>query len=366
MISSAREIKEKETRVRNFLKSSKLDALALVNSSNFAWLTGGADNSVLWSLDMGFAVAVVTPQDKMIVTRNNEAPRIMDEQVYGQDFKLIQIPWTEDLISALKEKVKGKIGIDLPVNGLYQIPLEKMRKLRLPLIPEEVERYRKLCMDTARAITETCKEVEIGFTEYKIASIISQKLIEKNIIPEVVFVGTDFRIYKYRHPVPTEKKLDRYAMLALVAKRCGLHVTMSRELHFGEVPKDLLSKYYDVAKIMHRFQKLSKPGMKFGELAKEIIDYENKLGHKGEWDKHWPGGPTGYEIREFDIVPGIEQEIVAGQAVGWNPTLGGVKLENTLFVGRDSTEVLTRDEEWPLLELDVDEGKIYMEDIFRR
>ena len=336
MISSAREIKEKETRVRNFLKSSKLDALALVNSSNFAWLTGGADNSVLWSLDMGFAVAVVTPQDKMIVTRNNEAPRIMDEQVYGQDFKLIQIPWTEDLISALKEKVKGKIGIDLPVNGLCQIPLEKMRKLRLPLIPEEVERYRKLCMDTARAITETCKEVEIGFTEYKIASIISQKLIEKNIIPEVVFVGTDFRIYKYRHPVPTEKKLDRYAMLALVAK------------------------------IMHRFQKLSKPGMKFGELAKEIIDYENKLGHKGEWDKHWPGGPTGYEIREFDIVPGIEQEIVAGQAVGWNPTLEGVKLENTLFVGRDSTEVLTRNEEWPLLELDVDEGKIYMEDIFRR
>src|SRR5258705_456881 len=52
------------------------------------------------------------------------------------------------------------------------------------------------------------------------------------------------------------------------------------------------------------------------------------------------------EDREGDAAAMLE----ASQAFAWNPSAPGVKVEDTVVVGRDGVEVLSRDPAWPTVE----------------
>ena len=69
-MSEEREIKEKERRVRKFLKEQQLDGLLLSKSANFAWLTGGKDNHVFIATEGGVASILITKDKKYIITNS--------------------------------------------------------------------------------------------------------------------------------------------------------------------------------------------------------------------------------------------------------------------------------------------------------
>jgi antitoxin VapB len=45
--------------------------------------------------------------------------------------------------------------------------------------------------------------------------------------------------------------------------------------------------------------------------------------------------------------------IQAGQFYAWNPSISGVKSEDTIFVGETENEVITQMEDWPPIEVSV-------------
>jgi antitoxin VapB len=47
-----------------------------------------------------------------------------------------------------------------------------------------------------------------------------------------------------------------------------------------------------------------------------------------------------------------------GQAYAWNPSITGVKIEDTILVGLTANEVLTEMPDWPAIEAEVD-GRRY-------
>ena len=57
---------------------------------------------------------------------------------------------------------------------------------------------------------------------------------------------------------------------------------------------------------------------------------------------------TGYEPREYIATPGGADLIAAGQALAWNPTVAGAKMEDTLLVGETANEILTLTSLWPV------------------
>lgn len=56
-------------------------------------------------------------------------------------------------------------------------------------------------------------------------------------------MGTDERIFKFRHPVPTEKKLKRYCMVVICDQKWGLILSMTGLVHFGTPPDEIRIRY---------------------------------------------------------------------------------------------------------------------------
>ena len=66
------------------------------------------------------------------------------------------------------------------------------------------------------------RAVAPGMTEYELAARLSFEAQVRAAQPIVVLVATDERIFNFRHPLPTAKRLDRYAMLIICGRRHGL------------------------------------------------------------------------------------------------------------------------------------------------
>ena len=79
-------------------------------------------------------------------------------------------------------------------------------KLRYSLTPEEIQRYKDLGQICGISIAQVCKSIKPGYSEYEVAGMMSNLLIKNKIDPVVLLIASDERIFKYRHPLPTDKK----------------------------------------------------------------------------------------------------------------------------------------------------------------
>src|SRR4030066_935593 len=137
------EIKEKERRVREFLKSKALKALLFKRQANFSWMTCGGLNLVGITTEVGASSLLITGNSKFVISNNIEAPRMVHEEgLERQGFILKAFPWHEDQeVSIIKElSGEGPLGSDFPFPNA-QMLAEDVAKLRYSLTPEGVERY---------------------------------------------------------------------------------------------------------------------------------------------------------------------------------------------------------------------------------
>jgi antitoxin VapB len=81
------------------------------------------------------------------------------------------------------------------------------------------------------------------------------------------------------------------------------------------------------------------------------VDAYAASGFPGEWEFHHQGGASGYEPREYLATPGSKDIVMAGQGYAWNPSIAGVKSEDTILVGLDANEIVTHISDWPATKL---------------
>lgn len=363
-----REIMEKEGRVREFLQDKGLSGMLLCRQDNFSWLTGGKGNSVVMGADVGFNPVLVTAEAKYLITNNIEAPRLVEEELKGQEFELVILPWwkfDDQFLKKVKDLCSGKIGSDTCIPRLSSLGSE-FSELRYVLTSEEKERYYSLGRDSARAVEATCREIRIGQSEYQIAALLAGKLLAHGIIPSVLLVGTDERVFAYRHPIPTQKKLQKYAMVVLVGVRGGLNVALTRLVHFGPAPQEIVKKHRAALEVDAAFIVNTVPGIKYSAILEKGAQAYANAGYPDEWQKHFQGGPIGYGAREFDATPDTHQLALVNQAVAWNPTIAGVKTEDTFILGEKSRQMISITEDWPMVTVEVAGEVIQRPDILER
>ena len=109
--------------------------------------------------------------------------------------------------------------------------------LHYPMTDLEISRTRWLASETDKLFTSFAQSVKPGETEKDIAARLHCEHLKKGMEVDVLIVGSDERCFNYRHPLPTEKPLEKYLMLHTVARRWGLHCNLTRFLHFGEPPE---------------------------------------------------------------------------------------------------------------------------------
>lgn len=150
------------------------------------------------------------------------APEYQDHIIERHSYWEFHVsPWhaPQDVIGQLTHGVK--LGADMTYPGAKDL-FGQLARLRARLTPEEVERFRRLSRLCARAMDGAIRVVRPGQTEYDIAANLDLETQRLGVQPIVNLIATDERIFKFRHPLPTGKKLERYAMLVLCGRQAGL------------------------------------------------------------------------------------------------------------------------------------------------
>ncbi|RPI33813.1 MAG: aminopeptidase P family protein [Chloroflexota bacterium] len=347
------EFETKQNRILELIETQGLDALLLRRVSSFAWATCGAASFINTAVTNGEAALLVTRSRRYLITNNIEATRMeKEEKLKEQGWEFIVRPWYSagDLLANTGVSALGTDG-DYPCG--VDLALEVAR-LRVSLTPEGRQRFRELGCLCAAAMNQVCRQVRPGMSEYEIAALLAHEALNRGVQPIVNLIATDERIYAHRHPLPTGKKLERYAMLVLCGRKNGLVCSITRFVHFGRLPSDLKRKAEAVATVDAAFISATRPGKTLGEIFDAGVAAYTQAGFSGEWQLHHQGGPAGYEPREFVATPGSPEVVVPGEAFAWNPSITGAKVEDTILVGEQGFEVLTSVDDWPIQTVHLD------------
>jgi len=341
--------------IRNLLAVSNLDAILLRRADNFSWATCGADPHINTADSMGIASLLITKTNHLLVTNNIEAKRLMQEEgLAEQGWESKVSPWFEGDNQTASLTRRMKLGADTSFSNALDLSSE-IATLRAQLTPEEGKRYIELGRLCAHGMRQAIEAVKPGMTEYEIAGLLAQSVESKGVQAVVNLIATDERIFSYRHPLPTAKKLRNYAMLILCGRKWGLICSATRFVHFGKLPDEIRHKAGAVARIDAEMTAATRPGRTLGDVFSRAQSAYAEAGYPNEWQLHHQGGSAGYAPREITATPNSPEPILLGQAFAWNPSITGAKSEDTILVGEGSNEIITEMVDWPSIDVQVDE-----------
>jgi len=364
------EHQEKLERVTHVAQAASVRGVLLASHHNIAWLTSGRHNRVDASREAGSSRLLVAADGRRFVLANAiEMPRMRDEVLAGLDYEPIEYSWTDDQDAAHAVRTAhgllghGPLGADVALPGTTAIE-SAIARMRALLTDGEVERYRILGREAGQALGHVCRALTPGDDERDIARSVIDAAAGIHARAIVTLVGSDERLRRYRHPVPSATTWRHVVMVALCAERDGLVVSLSRIVTAGP-PADLDALTRATATVFAKLLAATRPGATASALYATAAGAYAQAGFPGEELKHHQGGAIGYRAREWVAHPKSEETVQARQAFAWNPTITGTKIEDTALVLDDRLEMLTTTPDWPVIALGTPERPVQASDIWR-
>ncbi|WP_312433612.1 M24 family metallopeptidase [Lacrimispora sp.] len=337
---------EKLTMLRQIIKNHHTEGLLLTKQCNINWLTHA--RSFVGLATEGACFQILITLEKVILISNTiESERLATEELFqiADD-----IHWETYVWYGETKKVNSRYIIDTQCEtDLYQC--------RTRLSDTDIRLLRELSIKTARIVEQKCHEMKKGMTEFAIAGEVSKTLWEQGIEPVTLLIACDERIAKYRHPLPTSHVLNNYAMIAVNARKHGLFASVTRFVSIGEPSIDLKKKFHALAAVEFSFIKETKAGNSLGNIIKKAIQTYQDIGFSEQWNFHHQGGITGFMARECKPWITSDELVQNNQAFSWNPSIVGAKIEDTILVNNNKTEILTYTGEFKYVEYN-DSGNV--------
>lgn len=355
-------------RIRELMDRRHLDSILLATTANFAWITSGGDDHVELTNKNGVATVVVKRDKVYVVTNNIEAPRLLAEELTDLGFEIVTTQWFDPISESIAlENLIGKSHCasdiqrtDMPCLG------NEIATLRYELTPLEIERYKWLGPHSTMAVEKAARSIEPGMSEIQIAGEMARNLMADGMIPVVLLVANDDRNFNFRHPVPTEKRLDKYSMLVCCARRWGLITSRTRSVYFGKAPQVIEDRQRAVCYVDAVFMTATQTGAAISTIFRQAQAAYSKVGFAEEWRHHHQGGSIGYESRDYIGMDSSQEHVASNQAFTWNPTIQGTKSEDTIIATSGNPEIITLTGQWPTITVDVDGLKLERPDILTR
>ena len=348
-IQRKEEVETKLKRLRERMAGRQLDAVLITLLANTAWITAGAATYVNEGSDGAASSILVTHDKAYVLTDAIEGPRLRQEEALADlGFEFYIRPWyarggTSQLLMEGRRLARDDrdFGSDL-------------RDLRSVLQPEEVTRMRHVSTLAAEVMDDAIRAVRPGDSEYELAARLAagSRLRGGNAI--VNLIASDDRIFQYRHPLPTTKTVEKYAMLVLCLRLSGLVASITRLVYFGKMPDELRAKAMAVARVDSRLIAGTQAGRTMHDMFNLARQAYQDEGYPEAIEQHHQGGSAGYMPREVLAVPADYTPIQVHQVFAWNPSVQGAKSEDTIYLGTNGPEVLTVVHGWPTWDCQVD------------
>lgn len=366
----AEEFAIKRERVRALLDARDLEALVLVSEANLAWLSCGPDDDAdlarvaggrgrIWmETEGGVAALIVTREAVHLWAENIEFPRLTRDEFTGLPFEPLVQDWRRsDLGRAITGVIgagRGTIAYDLQIPVTTSLANARflgaeIAALRASLTPREIARYRWLGERSATIAREVCETIAPGWTEAAIHAELTGRLAALGIDNAVPIVTCDGRMWIDRHGLYADNTLERYAMLVLCARKWGLTACLTRLVHFGAPPVDLLDRHAATLRITRAVNDATRPGARLADIfTKTLLPAYAAEGFPDEPALHHQGGSTGYSGRDARVTDQTAGTVQPDQAFAWNPSITGTKAEETIVAREAGPTILTADPGWPL------------------
>lgn len=363
-----KEINTKTARIVDMLAANNLGGVLIGSQHNFSWLTAGGRNGVDLSREAGAGALLVRNDGKRFVLANRiEMPRLLNEELAGEEFEPVEFPWEEEKACASYLATRAiallgdgaALGSDIGV-GPEATPVETaIARCRSQLTSSEIERFRSLGSEAAQAISALARELAPGETEREVARRAVDVLAARGIRAIVALVAADERIQQFRHPVPTDRRWRKVLMIVVCAQRGGLIASFSRIVCKGAIPDEMQRRTLATARVNAKLLSATRPTTSGAELYRLAAAAYEEAGYKDEERLHHQGGATGYRTRDWLAHPSCFERVQPEQAFAWNPSITGTKVEETCVVLDDGVEVLTATPDWPQIPVHVD-GREYL------
>lgn len=341
------EFQVKLERLRSCMSQNGWDGILLGNNDNFCWLTGGHSAFVDKGTQSAVVKMLITGGRQYVFANSSEQYRIPEEELKGMDFMLVAYPWNESEAEACAPYLSGRMIVS--DNGAFGTPnrADQLQRLRYRLTEEEKQRYREIGPVCAQIVETCCREIEPGQNEYEIAGKVTGRLMAQGFQAPVCLVAADERLLKYRHPLPVGARVKGRAMIAICAQKYGLTVSMSRIVSFLPLDEITQQKYNALLAIDATYILSTAEGTRTGDIVhKARLAYE-KYGYSDDFFLHHQGGALGYQTRDYCANETTDERVENGQAFSWNPTIAGVKCEDTYLIAGQTREVISQTDTWP-------------------
>lgn len=341
---SVSEFTTKVERIRQLLCQEQLQGILITAQTNFFWLTGGRPY-INTTAEKACADLLVTKGKVYLIANNIEGDRLTTEEITGLPIETLTYNWwdTQGLQAKITECVgDGRVLTDGTLGVSFA-------RLRWNLTTDEQGRFKDTGTCVGKILGQLAHEIKPGDTELEIAGMMKIAAFQHGVNANVALVAVDDRTKLYRHPVPTGKKLEKYAMLVISGEKHGLYASATRLVHFGQVTAELEKRFQAVLQVEAAYLRATTPDNKLKDIFQQGIEAYASTGFPGEWTYHHQGGMAGYSSREIkgDIV--TTEIVKVGQAYAWNPTIAGVKSEDTFIVGNDGLQMITASPDFPVV-----------------
>ncbi len=334
-------------RVRAYIKEKGYSGLVLLRQDNFSWITTGGLNRVIVPSAEGFGAVVITEQDAFLVAQVMDGQRIMDEELHGLPLEYEPLRWYEESVLDRALKLAGeRPAADVPCRA--DCPLSDIYDLHFPYTPSEIEGFLEIGAIADRVLTRVAGEIRPGMVDYEAEAMLLYEFGKLGAIVDVALVGTDDRIFKYRHPNPSGALLGKYVLLTPAVRYKGLHCNIARSVYFGDsLPPEIARPYEAVRQISANCMALCQTGTSYQHILSEHKALLAEFGYPEEWRGHYPGGRTGYFLCQAGLSLDLSRRITRTEAFEWFITVSGAKTAELTVKDGDSVCVASGTGLWP-------------------
>lgn len=335
--------------LRVLAQTRDVHTIVLRNPLNLSWFTGARWQVPQTLAPACFDVVVSGLQsaavEVRIVANTIEAPRLRDTEFAGRDVSFETVPWQDDRARLLPFGVG--VASDVPGPGLLDLSSE-IDALRRVLSRGQQLLLGALARDTARITGAVAAASRPKQTEQHIAGQLVAALLDEGVECVALFVGSDERIGVHRHPLPTGKTVSDRIMVACCGRRQGLVASVTRMVSFTPLGAEA-DRYQGLLNVEREFLDASVVGADLADVfTRGVSAYGRNDFDPEEWRHHHQGGLTGFNPRELIAHEHTNLTLQSGMALGWNPSGGGFKVEDTTLVTPTGATPLGTDPAWPV------------------
>ncbi len=338
--------------IRNNLKSQNIQGMIISNPTNIKYLTNiDAEGILLLTLRENIYITderyiekvkkILTIDDEIIVT----SFRDLSYEDYENYFLFCEnVGFEENYVTYSNYK---EIMHKYKINNLVETEwiVEKQRQIK---DQDEISYIRKACEITDNCFSHLLKYIKKGMTEKQISDEI-EKFFKENgasgvSFPSIVASGENSAI---PHATPTDRKIQSGDVIT-IDMGCvynGYCSDMTRTI-FVDFVQEYMKKVYD---LVLKNQMIVTSEMREGANIKTLSKIVEGNFKMNDYDLvHALGHGVGLEVHEGPIISEKnEKTLKAGMVVTNEPGIYlpgeyGVRIEDTILIGENDSEVLTK------------------------